>query len=196
MSKGKETILLSILIPTLHSRKLYFDRLVTSLLKQAKEGGNTKKIEILSYPDNRKVTTGYKRNKLIEKAKGLFTVFIDDDDDVDANYIELVLKAITENEEIDAIGINGIYSENNSKRMPFETSLKHNWEERNGWYYRTINHISPVRREHALKIKFPDKTMFEDYEWTMDLKNSGLLKKEFVIKKPIYFYNFVLNKNY
>jgi len=111
-------------------------------------------------------------------------------------YIEEILKAIRENPEIDGIGIQGKYSADGSKYEPFETSLAHHWEQVNGWYYRTINHISPVRREHAVSVQFPDKCMSEDYEWTMALKKTGLLKKEVVIKKCMYIYDFVTNKNY
>lgn len=189
-------IYLSILIPTLHSRKFHFQNITRSLHSQIEKLENPNEVEILSYTDNREKTTGHKRNVLLERAKGKFVVFVDDDDKLSPQYVELILKAIKENPQIDAIGIRGKYSEDGKTPEPFETSLKHNWEKRNGWYYRTINHISPIKREHAITVKFPDITIGEDYKYTMALKDSKLLKKEVVIETPIYFYNFISNKNY
>ena len=189
-------IQLSVLIPTLHSRKYYFENITKVLLNQKSELEFPGEVEILSYIDRREKTTGFKRNALIEQSKGKFVVFVDDDDELDVEYLSLIISAIKENPEIDAIGIRGMYSEDGKTQQPFETSLAHNWEFKNGWYYRTINHISPIKREHAISVKFPNKVIGEDYEYTMKLKATGLLKKEVVIKKPIYFYNFVSNKSY
>lgn len=153
-------------------------------------------VEIMVYEDNRQKTTGYKRNVLLRNANGKFSVFVDDDDMVASFYISEIIKTIKENPDIDAIGIQGWYSENGGRQEPFETSLKHNWEKKNGWYLRTINHISPIRTELARQVMFPDKVRFEDYYWTMKLKQTGLLKKEVVITKKMYFYDYVHNKSY
>jgi hypothetical protein len=105
-----------------------------------------------------------------------------------------ILKAIKNNPDIDAIGIQGLYSEDRVNYSPFETSLKHDWETKDGWHLRTINHISPIRRKHAIKVEFPNLGYKEDFIWTMELKKTGLLKKEVVIKKPMYIYEFVADK--
>lgn len=196
LEKQKDSIKLSILIPTLITRKGYFENITSVLNQQIKTLNAQDKVEILAYTDNREKTTGYKRNVLLQKAKGLFSVFVDDDDMVASFYVAEILKAIEENPEIDAIGIQGIYSEDGGKKEPFETSLAHHWEKVNGWYYRTINHISPIKTELAKRVLFPDKVRFEDYEWTMALKETGLLKSEVVIKKKMYFYDFVSQKRY
>ena len=189
-------IYLSVLIPTLHSRKFHFNNISKSLRSQIDALDVPGDVEVLAYADSRQRTTGFKRNVLLEKAKGKFVVFVDDDDVLSNQYIKLILNAIKTNPDIDAIGIRGEYTENGSKPAPFETSLKHQWELKNGWYYRTINHISPIKREHAIQVKFPDKVVGEDYEYTMALQKTGLLKNEVVIETPIYFYNFVSNKQY
>lgn len=196
MKSGKQEVLISILIPTLVTRRGYLKRLTTAIDEQVNRLGVNEKVEVLVYEDNRQKTTGYKRNVLLKRAKGKFSVFVDDDDMVATFFIEEILKAIEENPDIDAIGIQGWYSEDGGKREPFETSLKHHWEKVNGWYYRTINHISPIKTVHALEVLFPDKVRFEDYEWTMALKETGLLKSEVVIKKKMYFYDFVSQKRY
>ena len=196
MKLEEQKVLLSILIPTLVTRRGYFQNITRVLDKQIKRLGVQDKVEILAYEDNREKTTGYKRNILLKKAKGVFSVFVDDDDMVAAFYIEEILKAIENNPKLDAIGIQGWYSEDGKTKEPFETSLAHNWEKVEGWYLRTINHISPIRTSKAREVLFPDKVRFEDYEWTMALKETGLLKTEYVIKKKMYFYDFVSQKRY
>ena len=187
---------LSILIPTLENRKFHLGNMVKNISAQINALENPDDCELLVYSDNREKTTGHKRNVLLGRAKGKFTVFVDDDDKLAVNYIQLILEAIDNNPDIDAIGIRGQYSEDGRKPSPFETSLKHNWELKDGWYLRTINHISPIKRIHALRVRFPDITIGEDYKYTMALKSLNILKKEVVIKQPIYFYNFVSNKQY
>ena len=189
-------VYLSILIPTLRSRASFYKRLTVELQRQIKTLEDPNSVQILAYVDNREKTTGHKRNVLLERATGLFVVHLDDDDNISGKYVKLIVEAIKNNPDIDAIGIRGLYSENGGPQEPFETSLAHNWEKKDGWYYRTINHISPIKREHAIKVKFPDKVHGEDFDYTMELKASGLLKKEVVIKENIYFYNFVSNKSY
>ena len=194
MKKENNRILLSVLTPTLDSRVDFFKKITNELNRQISELPNKGEIEVLSYLDNRQKTTGFKRNALLKKSKGLFIVFVDDDDKIHKEYLFEILKAIKNNPDIDAIGIQGLYSEDRVNYSPFETSLKHDWETKDGWHLRTINHISPIRREHAIKVEFPNLGYKEDFIWTMELKKTGLLKKEVVIKKPMYIYEFVADK--
>ena len=196
MKAEKTKCLLSILIPTLQHRAGFLIRIKNELNSQVKRLGVADEVEILVYKDNRQKTTGYKRNILLQKSKGLFTVFVDDDDMVASFYIEEILKAIKQNPEIDGIGIQGQFTNDGGKAEPFETSLAHHWETERGWYLRTLNHISPIRREHAVSVPFEDVTKFEDYNWTMALKKTGLLQKEVVIGKCMYYYDYVSLKTY
>ena len=191
----KENPLLSILIPTIEGREGFFKTITNKLTYQiTKDAIN--KVELLFYKDKRgQKTTGHKRNVLIEKAKGKFVVFVDDDDDVSSDYVFEIIKAIEDNPSVDAIGIRGVYTSTN-EQTPFETSIKWSWEKTNGFYTRYINHISPIKKEIASAIKFPDKTIGEDYDYVMQLKKSKLIKTEVVIKKQIYFYDYVQNKKY
>jgi len=191
--KAKNFPLLSILIPTIEGRERFFDFITKKLTHQINQVG-ADKVQLLFYKDKRgENTTGHKRNVLIEQSTGKYVVFVDDDDNVSNRYVATIINAINEH-DVDAFGIQGIYTENGANSTYFETGLKHHWEKTNGWYTRTINHISPIKREHAIKIKFPDKVFGEDYEWTMELKASGLLKTDHIIKEKIYFYEYITNK--
>ena len=186
---------LSILIPTLYGREHLFNRITQKLTKQIHKAKAGKRVEILTYKDKRgEHTTGHKRNVLLSKAKGKFAVFVDDDDTVSSDYIRKILGAIKENPKADAIGIQGMYTENGKNPVPFEVAIGHPYELKNGWYLRPPNHIVPVRREHAIAVGFPDKTFGEDYEYCMGLKESGLLKEGVVIKHNMYQYDFIPNK--
>lgn len=186
--------LLSILIPTVEGREKYFNHITKKLTKQINLIG-IDKVEILYYKDKRgENTTGAKRNTLLEQSKGAFVVFVDDDDDISHDYVERIINMIESNNDLDAIGINGMYTSGNEQK-PFETSIRWNWEVTNGYYTRYINHISIIKREHAVSIGFPDVTIGEDYEFTMNLKKSGLIKNEKTIKSMIYYYDYRANKN-
>src|SRR4030066_2193597 len=95
---------LSILICTLENRKHYFDRIITILRKQCEEGNFWNDVEILSEIDNYENTVGTKRNILLDRAKGDYIVYIDDDALVSTNYISLILNAIDKSQP-DVIGI-------------------------------------------------------------------------------------------
>ena len=172
---------LSILICTLEDRREsripLFDKLASQEVKE---------MEILYNEDNGQKSIGAKRNELMAKAKGLFTVFIDDDDDVADNYVKLILDEVSM--AIDCIGINGIMTTNGINPEQFFISIKHGWTKAQGVYFRYPNHISPIRRKHAQKVRFPLKNFAEDYEWATALV--GHLKTEATIVQPIYFYKF------
>ena len=80
--------LLSILIPTTPDRHNLHNRLVQEIDRQMKKFNLEEQVETLTYqtasassdPSNRELTTGYKRNKLVQNCTGKYYAFIDDDD--------------------------------------------------------------------------------------------------------------------
>lgn len=188
-ANNKVSPLLSVLIPTIDGRETFFNYITEKLTRQIHKVG-TDKVQLLFYKDKRgEHTTGFKRNVLMEQAKGTFISFVDDDDDVSVDYISTIVAHINAHPNADAFGINGMYSDGKNQ-VPFETGKRWNWDTVNGYYVRFINHISVIRREHALKIGFPDLTIGEDYEFTMKLKDSGLIDNAPTIKKKIYYYDY------
>lgn len=184
--------LLSILMPTLDDRKHFFNHIAQKLSHQIKKVGE-KDVEFLFYCDNRERTTGHKRNVLLQQARGKFIVFVDDDDDVSPDYVDLICQTIRE-KDVDAIGIRGIYTENGMNPTPFVTGMRYNWEQINGVYCRFVNHISPIKRTIAQQFEFPDLVIGEDYQWTMAIRDSGLVKSDHIIDQNLYFYEFRPNK--
>ncbi len=176
---------LSILIPTLHKRRGLLRRCINAI-------GTHEGVEVLAYPDDGRITTGNKRNALVQQAQGEYVAHVDDDDLVSPDYIPEILKAIAL--APDAITFNGWMTTDGVQRVAFNIQHGNPYTaiEKNGeiMYLRFINHLCPVRRDIALKVPFPNKTLGEDYDWAVKLKDSGLIKTSIHIPKDLYHYDY------
>lgn len=182
-------ILFSILICTLPERKEMFESLYDNLIVQIKRLGVIDAVEILSN-DSTDITTGKKRNILLEQASGKFSAFIDDDDLVSDDYIEKIVSCIEANPEIDCIGIKGQITFNGLKTKDWEISIDFGrWYEDNKKYCRTPNHISPIKTTIAKKVNFIDVTVGEDIDFSQRIL--PLLKKEHKLDGNIYWYRYM-----
>lgn len=180
-------ISLSILIATMPSRKDSFARLLNRLDSQLPMNGS---VEIL-WDDSMEYNIGVKRNKLLDRANGEYIVYIDDDDMVERDYVRKIL--IAAKDKPDCIGISGIITTDGKNRMQWHISKQYgSWKKNGRTYLRTPNHISPVRKEIALKARFPEIVSGEDYEYSIRIL--PLLKSESIAKGNIYHYQFKKNK--
>ncbi len=177
---------LSLLVCSLESRHRELRRLKTCLTPQL-----TDAVELLVNMDRGRKTIGRKRNELLEQASGDYIAFIDDDDLVADDYVEKVLTAVSS--EPDCCGMEGIVTFNGENPRRFIHSLRYReWFERDGVYYRNPNHLSPVKRELARQIGFPEKNYWEDRDYSARLL--PLLNREIYIEGPIYFYLYAKRK--
>lgn len=172
---------LSILICSLREREKSLNKLLEVIEPQ-----RTSEVEIILDTDNGEVTTGFKRNRLLNAAFGEYISFIDDDDLVSNDYIVKILKAIETSP--DCCGMEGLitFQKKNITRKFIHTIQCSEWYEKDHIYYRCPNHLSPVKRIHALATKFPDITVGEDHDYSTRL--FPLLKTEVYINNPIYYY--------
>ena len=172
---------LSILICHIREREKVFQRLLKTLLAQY-----TDEIEIIVSETD--LTIGEKRNQLLDAATGDYIVFVDDDDDVHKKYVRLILSAIKT--KPDCVGMQGIIHRPGMEGFVFKHSLKcKEWKEdvKKKMFFRTPNHLNPVKREIATRVRFVDKMNFgEDNEYANRIKK--VLKTEIFIEEPIYFY--------
>jgi len=181
---------LSILIATMPTRLKCFSELISDLNSQIKKCNAIFNIEIIT-DESMDYNVGIKRNKLLNLANGKYIVYADDDDFISPNYISLILQAIKS--DADCIGINGtITTDGKNKKQWFISKEYGKWFEKNNIYYRTPNHISPVKRELALKAGFPNISFAEDAEYSKRLL--PLLKTETIIKETIYHYAYISRK--
>lgn len=176
---------LSILICTIPRRLNMLQTLKADLIFQAKDYD----VEILS--DSDKGTIGAKRQRLLLASTGDYVCFIDDDDDINPQYIKLIFAHLG---TCDVIGFEGEITTNGRNKKRFTISKEHPYEEKGGVYYRYNNHLSPIRREIALAIGYKDISFGEDFDYAMRLKESGLIKTEKYIYTPMYFYRYTTYK--
>lgn len=189
-------MILSILICSLEERTVQLTSLIRSIRGQITACGAENDVEVITQIDNRKVTTGHKRNMLLALAEGKYCVFVDDDDELSPYYLEEILHAAKQ--DADCITFNGYMTTNGNNKMPFDIALgnpyKLHVKDMKPVYLRFPNHICPIKHDIAIQVPFENKTFGEDYSWANEIRNRGLLKTEVKINKELYWYKFVTNK--
>ena len=190
---------LSILIRSLENRQQKLDHLLRSLYIQilALEPNKAAQVEILTDIDNKEVTSGMKANRLLDKARGKYVRFIDDDDHIYSHYVELILQGCAS--DADCIATSGHYSQDGGVKKLWKLSKDyHDHDAFDGEQivlFRRANHLTPIKREYAIKARFPDLSKAEDKEYSARVNQ--YLKTEYKIDKPLYHYDYSSsNKEY
>jgi glycosyltransferase involved in cell wall biosynthesis len=180
---------LSILIPTLESRREQFRDLSERLTSQIRDAHLEDKVEVLYERDDREASIGAKRNALVTRACGLFVAFVDDDDDVSDDYVATICEVVNRRPDIDCIGIKGIITFRGGHPHEFSHSLKYrDYFSRGHKYFRPPYHLNPIRRAIAIRFPFRPVSYSEDVEWALRLNKAEALQREEFIDKPLYFY--------
>lgn len=180
---------LSILIPTLVSRRSKFTKLKAELEKQVRNSFASNVVEIISLEDNKEMILGEKRNKLLEAATKDFIVFLDDDDWVASNYIQTVLEKINKTPEADVIvyPVNLTYK---GKEVYCEYSVTNpdfKYTSDTTWIGKP-SHTMPWKRKLAITEKFPVVLFGEDVKWTRKLAKKVRIEEK--IDQVMYYYRF------
>lgn len=182
--------LLSILIPTLESRRSLCDRLCSELGRQIERANAGKAVEVLRLCDAGLVTVGAKRNQLIGMARGRFLVFVDDDDAVSEDYVEQLVTLLRNHPDVDCISFAGEINFRGKHPCKLIHSIKHkDWYHSQGQYLRPPCHITPMRREIVRNYAFAEVNYGEDMDWALRISRDGVLKKELLLDRVFYFYN-------
>lgn len=176
---------LSILLATVENRKELFAKLhahITSLARGLP-------VEILFACDAKQISIGKKRQNLLEQASGDYVVYVDDDDWVSGRYVDAILNAIAN--KPDCVGFEIKCTINGATPVPAIASMRYpQWcENRDGYRFcRSIYHKTPVLREIALKVGFPDMRYAEDRAYSDGVMR--LVKSEVFIPEQLYHYRF------
>lgn len=178
--------LLSVLICSLHKRKVLLDRLLTALQPQL-----TPEVELLIDTDDGEVPTGVKRNRMMEIATGEYVCFIDDDDMISDDYISKLTCACRQGP--DSVGLRGVVTKDGKLLYRFLTTHGHPKEYKfyNGTVYQPIDQRTPVRRSLALQAKNDPTYRGEDTPFSDRVK--PLIKSVINVDGELYFYQFVSN---
>lgn len=177
---------ISVLICTIPKRQTMFD----SLMKRIQNfiQNSSIKIEII-YDSSTDISIGIKRTLLLSKARGRYSCFIDDDDDITDDYFKIYEDMIASGIDYDCASLNGIYYLNGIKIKPFNHSIIHNsWFTTEEMYCRFPNHLNLIKTEISKKIFFNDSNHGEDFYFSNKLFESNILKNEYKHNKIQYLY--------
>jgi hypothetical protein len=187
---------LAILIPTIDSedRRALLARLMAVLQPQVDAMNG--KVVVTTLPTASEQsggpTTGQKRQVLIEKMDADYQAFVDDDDLVSEDYCIRILEALES--DPDVVGfrlrhfIDGVQT-----GWTVHSVASGGWGQRVGQdglmeYYRTPNHLNPVRRKLALQIGYPNRTIGEDGDYSTRLFEKFPNMREVFINAFLYDY--------
>lgn len=173
---------LSILICTLNERKKEFlERIFSILEPQIQE----REVEIIILTDNGEISIGEKRNFSLDVSNGKYVCFIDDDDIVSEQYVDLVLSKIQENPDV--IVFNSIVTTNGSGVKIARQGIEYEYGEVDGVYYRLPNHLS-IHKKETITERFRDVRTGEDDEWAQ--RRIKEIKTQSRIDEILYHYDF------
>lgn len=183
---------LAIMIPTTYDREPLLQRLLDVLNPQVLKHKDDVciLIECDEGEKNGGMTTGAKRNMLVQKAISLgftYGAFFDSDDLPSEDYIDKQLSVVQSGADCGSL-LGSIYF-SGAKGKPFHHSIKYKvWGETPVLYERCPNHLNCVKLKHFAAIPFPDKTFGEDGVQSEAMAKSGVLKTEHLIDSVIYHY--------
>lgn len=165
----------SVLIPTIPGREAGLNRLLDSIHEKVARICPTMKYEICIAFDNKEKSVGLKREQLQQDAKGKYSSFIDDDDEITDAYIEDLWATIQG-------GFSTMRLRGRIDPYTFTHSLENTLQSpmaKNGVFLRPPNHLNPIMTDIAKLVHFKDASRGEDLDWTIRLSRSGFLTNEF-----------------
>jgi glycosyltransferase involved in cell wall biosynthesis len=152
---------LSILTPTIPSRKEQLSKLSEKIAKQS----NDLAVEHLSFADNRTRTIGAKRQALLDIARGEYIAFVDDDDDIEPDYVSEILLAIKQGPDVITFEQNSYYNGAFSKVI-FGLNNRDEPFQPNGITLRAPWHVCVWKRELVKTCQFGESNYGEDIIWS------------------------------
>lgn len=163
---------LSILIPTIPDRVEMFTRIYNEVHRQL-EYCNTfhpslGSVEVIvddsvKFSDGG-LSIGKKREELVKRASGKYLCFLDDDDNISADYLETLLRLCYKNPDICTFN-SFVRLENFWMLVNMSLFWGENQQAHPGTILRRPWHICPVKSIYAKLHSFPDSNYGEDWGW-------------------------------
>ena len=154
---------------------------------------NGKPVQLLYLGDNKSMSVGEKRNKLLDIADGEYICFVDDDDQVSDNYVDKMLQYCDLGSDVVTIGV--LYTQGGTNSKEYDYTFKKNINTRiqgKPVAGRVPDHLCLWRRDIATRFPFPDANIGEDHRWADRQMRAGYtIKHRF--QDVIYTYQFDYN---
>ncbi len=168
----------SVLIPTMPGREEGLRRLMDILYEKTKRLAPGLRMEICMDFDNRELSIGMKRQRLLDRAKGKYLSFIDDDDDITDAYIEDLWACIQGNYHTMRLrGQMRQYQFVHSVDVKLTDMMATKSDP--PYFQRPPNHLNPMLSDVAKLIKFKNAVHGEDLDWTINLFKHKFLSHEY-----------------
>ena len=170
---------LSILIPALTNRP--WQDLVKKLETQIAKADLQDKIEILIKVDSGELTSGSKRQILLNDSVGEYICYVDDDDDIHDEYIKQIFEGCQKN--VDVVSFNVDFVRENFYKETWVLGCFPN-ARRDG--IMLINHLCAWRKALAQRVSWcPFLGNSDDHAWSQPLFYSGLVKTQYHINMSL-----------
>lgn len=189
--------LLAILIPYTPERQQLYDRLLSYLVPQCRGHQAIILPSLATRHDKGGLTTGARRNELLDKARhynASHVAFFDSDDLPGPNYVARNMEGVMRDADVCEL-YGRIYFHNKPGNVFHHSVVHDHWWQDKKMYYRMPNHLNCIALRHLSDIRFQDKTVGEDFWYSEDIRKTGRLKIEYKIPEVIYHY-FNGNKNH
>jgi len=179
---------LSVLVPSVASRrKTFAPKIADALYGQLQALDDPGRAEVLMLVDDKGMSVGEKRNRMLALARGEYVAFVDDDDRVEDDYVSSLLDAIDQ-DRADCVTFDVAVSVDGGRAKTCHYSTAYERDENTATEYRRlVNHIMCVRRSLASTVEFPDATSGEDSEYARRL--APLLTSERHVARTLYHYD-------
>jgi glycosyltransferase involved in cell wall biosynthesis len=185
-----EPNLLTLGILSLESRAEMLNKLLHELDRQRKTLPSPDSVKIVLEVDTGEATVGGKRQKIINECSTEYLCFVDDDDLIDPNYLQSILRALKD--KPDCVTFKGIVTTDGQNPEVFRLSLHYPvgaWsKDAQGTHMRTPNHLCPMKVELMRKVAYRDITSYEDALWSMWIH--PLLHSQCHIDEALYHYRY------
>ena len=179
--------LLSILICSVENeeRKKSLQKLIYELQHQINKNYAEELVEIIIDTDNMIKSVGKKRNDLIEKAKGKYVCFIDDDDFISDNYLNVILNHLNFDYDIVLIAISQILDGNITKTI-IPSLYIDNVVSNNSIFKTNHFHLCPHKKSIAKLVLFDCINFSEDMIYSQKIVQ--YITNYFLVEEPLYLY--------
>lgn len=172
---------MTVLVATVPRRRPFLDLLLAELSRQGLA---------VHWDDDPELSTGDKRNRLVETVKTPYFTFVDDDDWISADYREVLTGIIRENPCVDSVTFSILYMKDNDYprliRMGGEYA---GWEIEGETLYRKILPWGVLKTSLQGQVPYPSVFWGEDRIWADRI--APLIQSQVVSSKVIYHYAFL-----